>query len=101
MTTKQWRIVNNTSEAAMLEQTIEEAGELIQAAAKRLRILRGESPTPILPEDNLHSLTEEVADVELCLELLPVYAMTESIDVFKNAKIDRWVKRLEDKEAEK
>ena len=32
------------SEEALLEQLVEECGELVQAAAKRLRIYRGEKP---------------------------------------------------------
>jgi len=58
------------SEEALLEQLIEESGELVQACAKRLRILRGENFTPVTLEDNANSLLEECNDIYLCLNVL-------------------------------
>lgn len=84
------------SEEAVLEQLIEEAGELVQASAKRLRILRGENWTPISPEGNMEDIREELAGVSL---LIDVYRAKTGIDITehfrkKEQKCARWLSRL-------
>lgn len=85
------------SEESLLEQLIEECGELIQAGAKRLRILRGENPTPVTKDENLANLREEINDVSLCIDVLdwkfPVLFSTE-----KAKKYERWCERLAEAE---
>ena len=85
---------------AILEQLIEEAGELIQASAKRLRIMRGTNPTPITYKENTESLQEEIADVQLCIDLV-IQAMNydntetqKNIELTKQRKLSRWLERL-------
>ena len=57
--------------AALLEQLAEESAELAQAALKMARKLRGENPTPKSRADCIANLQEEIADVELCISILP------------------------------
>ena len=57
--------------AAALEQLAEESAELAQAALKMARKLRGENPTPKSRADCIANLQEEIADVELCISILP------------------------------
>ena len=59
-------IVDYIGEAALLEQTAEEASELSQACLKMARKIRGENPTPKDTNDILENLNEEIADVILC-----------------------------------
>lgn len=57
--------------AALLEQLAEESAELAQAALKMARKLRNENPTPKTHADCVSNLQEEIADVELCISILP------------------------------
>lgn len=83
------------SEEALLEQLIEESGELIQAAAKRLRILRGESPTPVTLEKNMDALIEELADVECCTFAYETkLKLRHNITTRYYEKMNRWTERL-------
>lgn len=83
------------SEEALLEQLIEESGELIQAAAKRLRILRGESPTPVTLEKNMTAIIEEMADVECCTSVYETKMhIRHSITHSYFEKMERWNIRL-------
>lgn len=96
-------IVLNNSEEALLEQLIEESGELIQACAKRLRILRKESPTPVTIEKNKESLIEELADVSLCARaVIHKLHINSKVMIIQDEKEDRWTERLhEAKEGKK
>lgn len=89
-------ISDRLSEEALLEQVCEECGELVQASSKRLRILRGENPTPISRQGNLENVFEEMLDVRLCIEVLIFHYGQGSIDsaLKEDAKLDRWIKRL-------
>lgn len=53
---------------AMLEQTAEECCELGKACLKLARIMRDENKAYISYVDALDNLTEEIADVKLCIE---------------------------------
>lgn len=57
--------------AALLEQLAEESAELAQAALKMARKIRNENPTPKSHADCVANLQEEIADVELCISVLP------------------------------
>ncbi len=63
-------IIDSIGLPAVLEQLAEECSELAQASLKYARLLRGENPTPKTRQECLESLTEEIADVELCNSLL-------------------------------
>ncbi len=91
------QIAERLSEEALLEQLIEECGELIQASAKRLRIIRGENFTPLGKEANFENVIEELADVTVCMN---AYSWKADIDAdhfgkLRESKKGRWLSRLE------
>lgn len=88
----------------VLEQLIEESGELIQVTAKQLRIMRRVNPTPIKSEENIKKLEEEIADVQICIDLA-ILAMRrdnaktqENVETIKQQKLSHWLDRLGIKE---
>lgn len=87
------RIAQN-GEAALLEQLAEECLELGHAALKRARVIRGENPTPVTAEEAKQNLTEEPADVELCLDVYRQGFGLDTDDVL-HFKAARWAVRLE------
>ena len=90
------------TEALPLEEILahlaEEASELAQAALKLRRALgRTGNPTPKSAAEAFDELCEEIADVRLCVELIP------GVDGMKIAqamcyKLGRWESRLERKQ---
>lgn len=74
--------------AAALEQLAEESAELAQAALKMARKLRGENPTPKSRADCIANLQEEIADVELCISILPA-ALHDPAEVGKTMAVYR------------
>ena len=83
--------------AALLEQLAEESAELAQAALKMARKIRNENPTPKSRADCIANLQEEIADVELCISILPA-ALYDPAEVGRTmaAKHRRWNGRLHD-----
>lgn len=83
--------------AALLEQLAEESTELAQAALKMARRLRNENPTPKSRADCIANLQEEIADVELCISILPA-ALNDPAEVGRTmtVKHQRWKERLHD-----
>ena len=81
---------------ALLEQLAEECAELAQASLKYARLLRGENPTPKTEQECLESLTEEMADVELCNSLLMGgdYVDFDAVMELIEVKDKRWHERL-------
>ena len=81
---------------AVLEQLAEECSELAQASLKYARLLRGDNPTPKTEQECLEAVTEEMADVELCISILmgsdhvDFDAVMELIEV----KDKRWHNRI-------
>lgn len=80
----------------LLAQLAEECGELSQAALKLVRARTGRNPTPRTVEECMANLTEEIADVILCISLV-----SDACDVDLGAayvvqcnKADRWAGRL-------
>lgn len=82
---------------ALLEQLAEECCELSQAALKMARKLRNENYTPKTMEEIDRDLTEETADVLLCInELLESNVVNnDSINNVTIMKKLRWETRLE------
>lgn len=88
-------IGESLSNAAVLEQLAEEAAELAQAALKLARILRGENPTPKTAEEAAEHLSEEAADVLVCMDVLVAATnYLTCIDETVDAKKMRWLERL-------
>ena len=86
-------IEENLSAAVAYEQLAEECSELTQAALKIARFLRGENPTAKSFAQLENNLTEEISDVSVCLDLLSLEANCE----IKASKLERWYKRLKEK----
>lgn len=87
--------VIDTPLPAKCEQLAEECCELAKAALKISRIVNCVNPTPIKMDDALAQLTEEIADVRVC-----IYALEQNFGAFDTAeiekrKIERWISRLD------
>ena len=81
---------------ALLEQTAEECTEMAHACLKMARKLRDENPTPMSAESCLEKLTEETADVMLCINTLFELDVLNDDDVDKviTRKQVRWEDRI-------
>lgn len=84
----------------VLEALAEESAELSQAALKMIRAFRigwCNNVTPVTPQEALDHLAEEVADVELVVEVLRhYYAFNAPLGKIMDAKRARWVERLKE-----
>lgn len=89
-------VVNEIGLPAILEQCAEECNELAQACLKMARKLRGDNPTPKKLDEIVANLTEEIADVEVCIdEILYAKIVSDgSIDGIKQSKKERWRQRV-------
>ena len=87
---------------AMLEQTAEECVEFAHACMKLARYLRGENKVYKTKEEIYSNLSEEMADVYICInEPLEAGVIShESIDSNIMNKLERMRKRLEEDENE-
>lgn len=87
---------------AILEQCAEECSELVHATLKMARKLRAENPTPAEYKDIVEAVTEEIADVYLCIDLvidalnIPAWKLVE----IEKQKRERWVQRIDEMEEE-
>lgn len=92
-------MIDNISDAAMLEGLAEEAAELAQAALKLARVIRDENPTPVTAEEAEGHLSEEMVDVLLYLqEIRGRWGITlAEINNIMILKRQRWAARLEGK----
>lgn len=92
-------LIYNLPKAEILAQLAEEASELAQAALKLRRAIDKENPTPKSQVEATDDLIEEIADVQLCLEILfygsELDTLDDKITLSKAAKKERWAKRLE------
>lgn len=86
----------------VLEALAEEAAELSQAALKMIRACRlggTNNVTPVTPKEAADNLLEEMADVELVMDVLSYYTVLgEPIGDLKDQKRERWVSRLKELE---
>lgn len=81
-------------EEELLAQLAEESAELSHAALKLRRAMDGRNPTPVSVEEARACLSEEVADVILCLQVLNISPHSQDINGPKYRKLDRWIGRL-------
>lgn len=97
-------ILEKVGEPAALEQLAEECGELAMAALKLghaaqklARIERKENPTPKTFEECREEFYEEVADVEVGVDVMMAspWAQVERINHYYDEHMKRWRKRLE------
>lgn len=81
-----------------LEALAEESAELSQAALKMIRAFQigwCNNVTPVTPQEALDNLAEEIADVELVVEVLrKYYAFNVPLGEIMDTKRTRWVERL-------
>lgn len=75
---------------AMLEAMGEESAELVQAALKYARVLRGENPTPVTEEEALKNLIEEYTYVVTCARELSLNVDESIIDKKQKRFLERW-----------
>ena len=82
---------------AMLEQTAEECVEMAHACLKLARHMRGENKVYKTTEEMYSNLSEEIADVSICIdELLSAGVVSyESLDSDIIAKKERMQKRIQ------
>ena len=82
---------------AMLEQTAEECVEMAHACLKMARYMRGENKVYKTIKEMHSNLSEEIADVSICMsELLSAGVISyESLDSDIIAKKERMQKRIQ------
>lgn len=74
-------------------QLAEECIEAAHAALKIYRIIRGVSPTETRIEDATAALSEELADIGACLDIIGI-RQDDEYNSRKAGKIRRWFVRL-------
>ena len=89
-------IIEQVGLPAVLEMLGEEGSEMTHASLKWARQLRGENPTPKTEEECRDALTEEVADVTLCIRLIiEGYVIDpDKVNDIVEEKMLRWHERL-------
>lgn len=93
------RVTDFLSQEELLLQLAEEASELAQASLKLRRVLNGQNPTPIGYQQAVKQFNEEIADVQLCLDMIS-FENSETIRKVYHAKHERWLSRLIENRAE-
>lgn len=90
-------VLAELGEEEILCQLAEECDELGKAALKLRRVLSGKNPTPVTEAEARANLIEEIADVDLCLDVLGLntYMNGVTISIISDKKLTRWVKRLD------
>ena len=88
--------IRDIGKCEILCQLAEEASELAKAALKLRRAIDGCNPTPVTREEAEKKLEEEIADVEVCLNVLGYHTyehlLTQS--EIMQEKLERWRNRL-------
>lgn len=82
----------------LLEKVIERFGKKHQlvVAMEEMAELQKELSKAIRGRQDINHITEEIADVEIMLEQLKIiFECSADVDIWKNAKLDRVIKRLE------
>jgi len=93
-------IIKAIGEPAILEQLAEECAELAQAALKLSRAMRGENPTPVGSDEARYALVEEMADVQLCIDMMiQDIGCEKEMQMIRKAKYDRCKRRIEERES--
>ena len=87
-------VAERMTPAALLEQLAEEAIELAHAAGKYARLIRGESPTNITPEEAHRRVKEEMSDVFLVARVVKAKGFDFDSAQISEEKLQRWRERL-------
>lgn len=88
-------IVDRIGLPALLEQTAEECTELAHACLKEARRLRGENPTPKTTPECWLAISEELTDLQICIEMLEA-AGYHGDPAIADVKCQRMVQRLDE-----
>lgn len=88
-------VFNMLPEEEILTQLAEECSEAAQAALKLRRAKTGVNPTPKSVRECRKALVEEIADVQVCVQALPLTG-EERIEICRveSRKRRRWLDRL-------
>lgn len=78
-----------------LVQLGEECSELSAIVFKLIRKIDDNNPTPLYFNEIMEKVDEEITDVMLCLDIM--HEVFGDMELYRR-KLDRWVKRLEEKE---
>ena len=91
---KMWKIANHLGERKVGQQLTEEMAELIVCASKFIRFNSGEFVDFTDKEKYENNLIEEIAHVEICLEMLKMIRRIDEnkINEEKQKKVDRLMK---------
>lgn len=92
-------IVRRIGIPAVLETCAEECNELAKVCLKLSRKLRNEQPTPKTKNEILNELTEEIADVITCIEVIADETDLISDDLvftIADTKRKRWNRRIDE-----
>ena len=88
-------IVDRIGKPALLEQTAEECTEPAHACLKEARRLRGENSTPKTTPECWLAISEELADLQICIEMLEA-AGYHGDPAIADVKRQRMVQRLDE-----
>lgn len=81
----------------LLAQLAEEANELAHAALKLRRTYSNINPTPVTRSEAWEKLIEEIADVELLLQVLDLDVPSEGRVSVRLYKTKRWAGRIKER----
>ena len=91
-------IIDSIGLPAVLEMLGEEGAEMTHASLKFARQLRGENPTPKTEEECRDALVEEMADVQLMIDLLTMSGIIGDAEIRTRMgkKMLRWLDRIQE-----
>lgn len=89
-------VQQNLSQRAIILQLAEEASELAAAANKLVRVLDGENPSPVTPEQARLDILEEFGDVLNCADLIVTPMENIYIATERGEKCIRWAGRIQE-----
>ena len=97
------KIINEISLLEVFKQCAEEGSELSKACIKLARKIRDKNPTPLTEREILNNITEEVADVMLCIDILLYSGVIDTDEVAKIMidKEKRWLNRIDESKKKK
>jgi NTP pyrophosphatase (non-canonical NTP hydrolase) len=96
------KVTEYLTPSEILAQMAEEGAELVQAALKLRRAIDKKNPTPKSVSECSDNLTEEFADVLVCLTVfaeafdVDFDSLMDEIGDIGEAKMKRWAERLEE-----
>lgn len=92
-------IKENTTESGLYLQCAEEATELAHACMKMVRFINQETPSVLSKEEIIGHISEEMADVVNCVDMLTKSSFIDPVVVstISEQKMIRWANRIKNK----